>query len=378
MPDTQRALNDVHKQCHLTHKPSMMLIYFNVLLDARVIWQWLTSRFPDIPFIMSSSCQGSLCHDINNGHAFATLTITTIEDEMGQYNICAGKTYRDSIYEMAQNAANQLLKDTNSEPPELLWVTLSPGEEESALNGIQNVIGTRVPIVGGSASDNDVTGQWKIFTHMNSQPCQMAIASLTPSVPLSFSFSSGYAPSGQTTKVTESLGRQVKMLDGVGAAKQYNALTNGAITQQLQGGNILGQTSFHPIGREVSKDEYLLSHPERVNNDGTMNLFSQLEQGDQLHIMQGSTESLLQRAHQVIQNAQNDLEKPELSGCLLIYCAGCMLSVKPQFDQVIDNIKKHFSTTSVTAAYTFGEQGCFLDGQSRHGNLMISAVVFGI
>ncbi|RJE76383.1 hypothetical protein BGP78_13325 [Pseudoalteromonas sp. MSK9-3] len=376
--DTQKALNDVATQCHPANKPTIILVYFDVQLNAQIIWQWLTLHFPATPFILSSSCQGSLCHNKHDDTVFATLTITTIEDDSGQYHIRAGNTQSQSVYNMAQQTAKHLLTDINSEPPELLWVTLTPGDEEAALNGIQDVIGTRVPIVGGSASDNDVTGQWQIFTHASSEPCQMAIVSLTPSVPISFSFSSGYAPSGRTTEVTESSGRQVTTLDGIDAASQYNHLTNGAITEQLHGGNILGQTSFHPIGREVSKDEYLLSHPERVNDDGTMTLFSQLEQGDHLHIMQGSTESLLQRAHKVIQSAQNGLAEPEISGCLLIYCAGCMLSVKPQFEQVSKNIKKHFSATPVTGAYTFGEQGCFLDGQSRHGNLMISAVVFGV
>lgn len=377
-PDTHQALNDIHAQSHPSLKPAFILVYFDVQLNAHTIWHWLTAHFAGVPFILSSSCQGSLCHNQYNDNAFATLTITTIEDDSGHYHICAGNTPDQPIYETAQNTARHLLNDTGSEPPELLWVTLTPGDEEAAINGVQNILGTRVPIVGGSASDNDVTGQWQIFTHTSSEPCQMAIASLMPSVPISFSFSSGYAPSGRTTEVTESSGRQVTSLDGINAARQYNHLTNGAITEQLDGGNILGLTSFHPIGREVNKDEYLLSHPERVNDDGTMSLFSQLEQGDHLHIMQGSTSSLLQRAHKVIQSAQNGLAKPELSGCLLIYCAGCMLSVKPQFAQVTDNIKKRFATTPVTGAYTFGEQGCFLDGQSRHGNLMISAVVFGV
>ncbi|MBQ4851728.1 hypothetical protein [Pseudoalteromonas sp. MMG012] len=45
-----------------------------------------------------------------------------------------------------------------------------------------------------------------------------------------------------------------------------------------------------------------------------------------------------------------------------------MLSVKSQFEQVTKNICQDFNNVPVAGVYTFGEQGCFLDGQSRHGN----------
>lgn len=376
--DTPHALNEIEAQLNHAHNATFLIVYFDVQLNAGVIWQWLSAQFENTQFILSSSCQGSFCHNEYYNHAFATLTLISISDPSGCYFVSPGKRNNLSTFDTAQSATNQLLKNTFSESPELLWITLSPGDEEQAIAGIQAAIGQRVPIIGGSASDNDVSGQWQVYTHHTATPCSMAIASLTPSVAVSFSFSSGYAPSGLTTKVTQAYGRNVATLDNTPAAIRYNQLTNGTISQSLKGGNILGLTSFHPIGREVSKDEYLLSHPENVHSNGTLSLFSSLDEGDVLHIMHGSTDSLLRRAHQVIHNAQHTLDNPALSGCMLIYCAGCMLSVKSQFEQVTKNICQDFNNVPVAGVYTFGEQGCFLDGQSRHGNLMISALVFGV
>ena len=59
-----------------------------------------------------------------------------------------------------------------------------------------------------------------------------------------------------------------------------------------------------------------------------------------------------------------------------MYCAGCMLTVADRMPEVVSSIGSEFKQPFL-GTFTFGEQGCFLDSTNRHGNLMISAVVFG-
>ena len=54
-----------------------------------------------------------------------------------------------------------------------------------------------------------------------------------------------------------------------------------------------------------------------------------------------------------------------------------MLAVKDQLETIHASILKKAQGLPFLVAFTFGEQGCFPDGKSRHGNLMISATVFG-
>ena len=60
----------------------------------------------------------------------------------------------------------------------------------------------------------------------------------------------------------------------------------------------------------------------------------------------------------------------------MIYCAGCMLAIETDLTLMINDLRRSHPHLPIMAMYTFGEQGCFLDGKSRHGNLMISALVF--
>ena len=70
-----------------------------------------------------------------------------------------------------------------------------------------------------------------------------------------------------------------------------------------------------------------------------------------------------------------DGKGPERSGCT--FCGGCMLAVKDQLETIHASILNKAQGLPFLVAFTFGEQGCFPDGKSRHGNLMISATVFG-
>ena len=66
-----------------------------------------------------------------------------------------------------------------------------------------------------------------------------------------------------------------------------------------------------------------------------------------------------------------------MSGALVIYCAGCMLTVQDRMGEVAQGVCQVLGDKPFLGSFTFGEQGCFIGGSNHHGNLMISVVVFG-
>ncbi len=61
---------------------------------------------------------------------------------------------------------------------------------------------------------------------------------------------------------------------------------------------------------------------------------------------------------------------------MIVYCAGCMLTVQNEMDRVVKELNDTLNGSPFLGTFTFGEQGCFIGGENRHGNLMISAVIF--
>ena len=94
--------------------------------------------------------------------------------------------------------------------------------------------------------------------------------------------------------------------------------------------------------------------------------------------MNGSADSLTARAGRVasLARATGRLDQAAISGALMIYCGGCMLSVRDRLDEVTDGVNSALDGAPFLGAFTFGEQGALVRAGNRHGNLMISCIIF--
>ncbi|MDY0041816.1 MAG: FIST C-terminal domain-containing protein, partial [Desulforhabdus sp.] len=95
--------------------------------------------------------------------------------------------------------------------------------------------------------------------------------------------------------------------------------------------------------------------------------------------MTGSRDSLARRAGRVAQAALEaaPFSKNETQGALVLFCAGCMLAIQDRMGEVTANLGSSLGNVPFLGAFTLGEQGCFVGGENRHGNLMVATLVFG-
>jgi hypothetical protein len=313
------------------------------------------------------------------------LTLLALTDPAGSYGVASVVQQPGSIQQQAGETVLAAITAAGrqAELPALIWCMQAPGFEEQIIAGIQQVVGAQVPIFGGSAGDNDVSGQWCLFDGKQVHGQLMVIAVLYPSVPISQYFSSGYSHLATCGTVTGAATRRIISIDHQPAAAVYNRCRQQAGLLPVSTGNVLGQTTFNPMGRDILTDDLtfsVLTHPLEVHQDGSIELLSEIEVGDQLYVMQGSKMQLVNRAGHVARVAANMLRLQHdttPAAAIVIYCAGCMLAVRDEIDQVRQSLMSAMPDTPFLMVFTFGEQGCFADGYNRHGNLMISTVLFG-
>ncbi|GFD79962.1 signaling protein with FIST domain [Tenacibaculum sp. KUL118] len=361
--------------------PSLVIGYGNSTLPFSEIQTSLAAFH--FPFIVSSSCLGALLCDSQTVKAGCELAFFCVFDSEGAYGVGSANLGENSPFQAGASALLSALEDAGRpyESPALIWCALPPGEEERILEGFASVVGENVPVFGGSMADNTVEGSWNTVTHNAYGPQTVAVVAMYPSTPLGMSYSSGYMPTETEFRVSKAHGRQLIELNGSSASHVYNQATNNLIEEQLKGGQILGLTSSAPLGRPVELEDgainYLLCHPDSVDENGTLNVFSEVKENDTLVLMEGSIASLTSRAQRVINNAIMLLpENRKPVGVLMIYCAGCRLMVGDEIKQMLLSLQEEFASLPICGPFTFGEQGRFLDGKNRHGNLMISAIVF--
>jgi hypothetical protein len=119
---------------------------------------------------------------------------------------------------------------------------------------------------------------------------------------------------------------------------------------------------------------HLLAHPAVTYPDGSLELFADLREGDQIWQMRGSVDSLVTRAGRIAAQARSDAGDG-ISGALVVYCGGCMLAVKDRMEEVRAGVNTALGDVPWLGVFTFGEQGVPTDGVAEHGNLMISCTV---
>ena len=364
-------------------EPSYLVVSFSVHYDPALILKAVREFSPNVPVQGASSCLGAMTEDGFHSSEGRGLSFFGVLDPEGAYGVGAS-VIGDNPQEAAKKALRQALAqaDCIGEVPAMIWLTAAPGCEEGLMQGISEVIGEGVPIAGGSAADNTVTGEWKQFTSDTVYENAVVVAALFPSTEIMFAFHSGYEPTEKKGKVTKVSGRVLSEIDHRPAAAVYNEWTLGLISKELPaGGNILAATSLHPLGRvagHIGEIPYFqLTHPDTALKDGSLTMFTDMAPGDEIVLMQGSVDSLVSRAARVASSAREiQAVDQDVAGALIIYCAGCMLTVKDKIDEVVNGLKEALPDTPFMGSFTFGEQGCFVGGENRHGNLMISVLLF--
>lgn len=375
----------------------MVFAFYGCDHDDNLLAHRLREYFPQAAVLGGSSSGGIITE--RGFMDEQSIGLLLIEDAAGgDYGVAAARL-GDEPADTAQDALQRALAscDCAGQLPELIWVYQAPGCEEAVIEGLRRVVGDNCPIIGGSAADNDVSGRWRQLGPDGPLGDGVVVGVLFPSSPLGFAFQGGYEPAGpsgivtgigyqpagDSGIVTAMAGREIVSIDQEPAAAVYNRWTRGLIAPQLEaGGAILAETTMCPIATDAGRingiTHYLLVHPESVSAQGHLRTFRSLDVGARVYAMRGDRQRLIERAGRVVEQARGDLPGGHdgVAGALVVYCGGCKIAVGEHIEEVAQAVAQELGQAPFIGCFTFGEQGRLID-RNVHGNLMISAVIFG-
>ncbi|MFM4719843.1 FIST signal transduction protein [Aeromonas bivalvium] len=355
--------------------PSLLIVYFTQAHDAGVLRQALTGRYPHVRLIGCSSCHGVQTQSgYHSAHGWG-LAVAALFDEKGCYGVAGGLGEAVDMRALLHGAMAEAGRP--GELPAMVLLHASPGREEGLLAAIEDEFGCRVPVVGGSAADDAIRGDWQLCWQGGEGREGVVLALLYPDCELAFQFHSGYLATAHHGLVTACDGREVLTIDGEPAAWVYASWRGLA---PFPVGPILAQSTLAPLARQRGTLDgvpyYKLSHPEAVTARGGLRLFTTIEPGERLILMHGSAEGLLARslaAH--IEPGYGGCGAVRPLGALLIFCAGSRLALGERIQGFGNLLEAQLGAIPFITPFTFGEQGRLPHGELAHGNLMVSAVV---
>jgi hypothetical protein len=379
-----RALDDLERA--LGEPPDVVFFHGAERCNPRGVVELVGARWPRARLHGGSSSVGVMTRGsfAANPAAFGLMGLVDGAGAYGTGSVALGAEPRRDIKEALAGALEQA--ERPGEVPALVLLTAPPGHEEELLLGIADVVGAHVPVAGGSAADENVEGRWWQAANRVFGNDLAVITVLFPSGGVVSTFHSGYEVTKQNGKITRATGRLLHEIDGRPAALVYNEWTEGALADVLAGGGkIMQRTSaLHPLGRRAGAAggavEFVLSFLDTVLPDGTLTLYTAVREGEQVWAMQGTEDSLVGRAGRVARASLDELlqenARARVAGALVIFCAASAAFVRERMPEVVASLDVTLDDMPYLGTFTFGEQGRFLSGGNRHGNMMISVVLF--
>lgn len=379
-----------------TVQPDFAFVFYSSDHDDDEVFATFRDRFPGVPLVGGTSCGGVMSESGLGGQG--SIGALLVEDAAGEYGAAAA-TFDGDPAGAAERALHEALARAGcpGELPELIWVYQAPGQEEPVIEGLRRIVGDRCPIIGGSSADQEVAGDWRQLGPEGPLSEGLAVGVLFSSGGIGFAFQGGYEPSGPSGVITQvgydptgasgiatqTQGRHIVQINGRAAADVYDEWTDGKLSECIdRGGSILANTTLCPIGldSEQSGDvpHYLLVHPAEVTPERGLKTFATVAEGSRIYAMKGERRRLVERAGRVASTARDTLAQAgsRIAGGMIVYCGGCRMAVGDEMPGVVREVADSFGPVPFLGCFTFGEQGSVLQ-RNVHGNLMISAVVFG-
>ena len=350
-------------------------VYASVAYDLAAMLKGVAEEMPEVPVLGNTSFTGVITPEgfITGEKGFVgILTLGGDDVTVG----VSGKPKTEDARATGRLAAKEAMKNAGMKTaPDYFYMAAPPGEEESYLKGISDIIG-RVPFFGGSAADNSIAGEWKLFANKKVFADGIVLAFFYADKPMANLFTGAYKETGDVgiiTKVKDK--RTLVEIDGVPALKKYAEWAK-VDPKTLKGGNLLVYTITSPLGiKDRLGDLVAIRHPMNGNDDFSMAVGANLAEKTAVIRMQGSVDDLIASGAKTIEDLKAKM-KVAPAAFHLVHCGGRRAGIGERIDELVKGVQKAAGNVPFIMEFTFGEYGYEDDGNNTTGGLMLSYTGF--
>ena len=386
----KEAVESMQAQMQEDH-PDWMMVFSSIDYDEQAVMDALRNEVgPDTKIVGITSWQGVMTSD--NWHTGPALAVLGISSSEITFGVGVTRIAEGEGRQAGQEAVRLAMQDADkaeTDAPKIILINGTIGQEEDILKGIGDVAGADVPVLGATAGDNDLTGEWRQYGNGQAYPDALLVTAIYTDLKVGYMFSSGlgYLRTDKQGKVTRAEGRTIYEIDNRPAADVYNEWLGGEIDDELtnEETNIIQRGILDPLAVAVAGDTgityYLTVHPIFINfPERSLTSVAVIEEGQTISIMRGSAEAHALRPPLVIRQARaiGEIEENEVAAGIVLSCACTHMVLGDEGVQnIIPAMSAAFGGAPFIGAFTFGEQGPVPGVGNRHQNLIQNVLIFG-
>lgn len=336
-----------------------------------------SAQLPDVPVIGNTSFTGVITpKGFVGGDGFlGAMALNDPDMAVGVAAEPKTDASQDAV-ELGEKVARLAMKAAGKDcAPSYYYMAASPAEEEYYVKGITHVIG-RVPFFGGSAADNAIAGDWKLYTSSGDFADGVAVAFFYTDKPMANVYTGAYHETGDVGVVTKVIGnRTLAEIDGVPALEKY-AEWRGMDIDSLRGSAFLSASVVSPLGvKDRLGDLVAIRHPMAGNDDDTIGLGNKVAKNTAVIRMEATVDELIDSTGKTLGELGEKVEDP--GAYLLVHCGGRRAGIGDRIGEVADQLKSAANGVPFLCEFTFGEYGQVDDGANTCGGLMLSFTALG-
>ena len=335
----------------------------------------VAEELPDIPLIGNTSFTGIITPEGFIGSEDGFVGVMALSDPDMIIGIASKERGASPVEDGKLIAAEAMKAANQNSSPNFFYMAASPAEEEFYLKGISSIIG-RIPFFGGSAADNSISGNWKLYTDNSQFSDGVVIAFFYGDIKMTNLFTGSYRETDDFGVITKVDGnRTLVEIDGVPATKKY-AKWRGIDMEAVTGGNLLATTITSPLGvKDRLGDLIAIRHPMNGNDDFSMAIGNNLSEKTCVIRMEATVDELISSTGETLKALIEKMDKPPIA-FHFVHCGGRRAGIDSRIDEVAKLIKEVAGDIPFIVEFTFGEYGFESDNNNTCGGLMLSFTGF--
>ena len=383
LKDSYAKGKEAAKNANVGMRPKLGMMYCSCNDDVEEVVSGAMSSMKGAPIIGCTSSGMIMTNDgiIESEDGFAGLM--SFDDKNMNIGVAAHKAGKNAR-EIGRKVARAAVENAGENySPNYFYMVASPKEEEDYLMGIQDVIG-RVPMFGGSAADDTVEGNWKIFCNDQVFSDGVAVAFFYTDNDIVTSYTGAYRDTENYGLITEVKNdRTLVKIDGVSALKKY-ADWIGKKPSELKGQNLLVASITKPLGvKDPLGNLTVVRHPmfgddmgTKTTTDDVINLGNKVVEKTAIVQLEATVDELIKSTKTTLKDVKSQLST-EPAGYFLVHCGGRKLGIGDRIDEVYKNLVEEAHGVPFITVFTFGEYGYDEHSANICGGLMLSFTAFG-
>ena len=358
------------------------MLYTSVLCDVKEVVKGARS-VTNAPIIGCTSSGAIMVPEgiISSDHGFSGMMM--LDDKNMTVGVACHEAGKDARAIGRKVAIEAVENAGENYSPNYFYMVASPKEEEDYLMGIQDVIG-RVPMFGGSAADDTVEGNWKVFCNDQVFSDGVAVAFFYTDNDIVTSYTGAYRESDNYGLITEVRNdRTLVKIDGVSSLKKY-ADWIGKKPSELKGQNLLVASITRPLGvKDPLGNLTVIRHPmfgndmgTKTTTDDTITLGNKAVPGTAILQLEATVDELIDSTGNTLKDVKKQLYT-EPAAYFLVHCGGRKLGIGDRIGEVHKNLVEEAKGVPFITIFTFGEYGYDEHSANICGGLMLSFTAFG-